>query len=134
MLARREAAGEGADEALVLNTAGRVAELAAANVFAVVRGRLLTPPVTEGALPGIARALVMELARRLRLAVGERQIRPRQLAAAAECFATNSLLEVCPVAEIDGARLGRGVPGPVPARLAAADREEVARRCARSAR
>jgi len=62
ILARIEANRAGADEAVLLNTQGRVAEGTADNLFIVRDGRLLTPPVIDGALPGITRALILELA------------------------------------------------------------------------
>lgn len=63
ILARREAASRGADDAILLDTRGRVAEASAANVFLRIGGRWLTPPVEDGALPGIARALLIEAGR-----------------------------------------------------------------------
>jgi branched-chain amino acid aminotransferase len=131
VLARREAAGDGADEALMLNTEGRVAELSAANLFAVRGGELVTPSVEEGALPGITRGLVLELAGRSGLSAREARLEPGELAGAEEALATNSILEVCPVAELDGVALGEGVPGPVTSRLQTAYAEEIARLCAR---
>ncbi|MHC4916900.1 MAG: aminotransferase class IV, partial [Planctomycetota bacterium] len=134
VLARREAAAEGADEALMLNSDGRVAELAAANVFAVLEGEVITPWTEEGALPGVTRALVLELAAAEGIAARERRLETGEFREADEAFATNSLLEICPASELDGARLGRAVPGPITARLQAAYREEVARRCVPSGR
>ncbi len=63
VLARIEASQAGADEAILLNAQGRVAEGSADNVFVVRDGHLLTPPVTDGALAGITRGLILELAR-----------------------------------------------------------------------
>ncbi|MFC0220597.1 aminotransferase class IV [Pseudochelatococcus lubricantis] len=60
IIARLEARDCGADDALLLNTAGRIAEASAANVFALIGGVWLTPPVAEGALPGITRARILE--------------------------------------------------------------------------
>lgn len=60
VLARIEARRRGADEALLLNTAGRVAEASAANLFALLEGRLVTPPLAEGVLPGVMRAAILE--------------------------------------------------------------------------
>jgi branched-chain amino acid aminotransferase len=69
VLARQEAAAAGADDALLLNTAGHVAEATAANIFLLIGGEWITPPVADGALPGIARALLLEhgVARELRI-------------------------------------------------------------------
>ncbi len=134
ILARREAAGKGADEALMLNTNGRVAELAAANVFVVRDGQLLTPSLEEGPLPGVTRGLVLELAEDMAIPVREARLEPEQLAGAEEAFATNSILEICPVSELDGRRIAGSVPGELTARLQKAYRQEVARQCAPSAR
>ena len=127
VLARGEAAERGADEAVMLNTAGRIAELSAANVFAVIYGRLITPDLEEGPLPGITRGLVLELAKGAGIKSHTGQLAPEALADADEAFATSSLLEVCPIAELDGTRIGEVVPGPITARLQAAYRAETAK-------
>jgi aminodeoxychorismate lyase len=127
VLARGEAAERGADEAVMLNTAGRIAELSAANVFAVIYGRLITPDLEEGPLPGITRGLVLELAKQAGIKSHTGQLAPEALADADEAFATSSLLEVCPIAELDGTRIGEVVPGPITARLQAAYRAETAK-------
>ncbi len=131
VLARREVAGKGADEALLLNTAGRVAELSAANIFAVSGGEVVTPEVGEGALPGVTRALVLELAAAAGIVTREVRLEPGDLASASEVFATNSLLGICPVAGIDGTPLSRSVPGPLTSRLMSAYTEEINRQCPR---
>jgi len=96
VLARQEAARRGADDALLLNTAGRVAEASAANLFLVLDGTLVTPPVSEGALPGVLRAAVMEA-----FAVEERAVSVADVARAEEVFLTSSL-GVRPVVAVDG--------------------------------
>jgi len=108
VLARREARLAGCDEAVMLNTVGRVAEAAASNIFLVTDGRLVTPPPQEGLLPGITRADVMELARAEGVEVIERPVRPEELREADEVFLTNSVLEVCGLAELDGEAVGGG--------------------------
>ncbi len=105
LLARQEAARAGADDAVILNTAGNVAETSVANIFILVDGYLLTPPVADGALPGIMRGEAIKLARG-----EERTVTPEMLARASEVFLTNSL-GVRPVAHIDGAPIGEGEPG-----------------------
>ena len=113
LLARRAARALGADEAILLNTRGDVAEGAASNVF-IVRGRqLLTPPVDAGALPGIARATVLELAPSLGLDPRESTLTLAALRAADEVFLTNSLMEVLPLTSIDAAPIASARPGPV---------------------
>jgi branched-chain amino acid aminotransferase len=118
ILARLEANHVGADEAVMLNAAGRVAEGTADNVFIVRDHRLLTPPVTEGALDGVTRALVLELASAAGIESAERPLAPSDLHTADECFLTGTATELVPVAEIDGRPL-RQCPGPVYTELAA---------------
>jgi hypothetical protein len=77
VLAKREARLRGADEALVLNAQGHIAEAAVANVFCVRDGVLLTPPATDGALEGITRRTVLELARELAIRRGAHDRPPR---------------------------------------------------------
>jgi len=134
ILARGAAAEAGADEALILNSAGRVVELACANVFAVACGRLFTPVLEDGALPGVTRAFVLEVAKGLNVPVHCGPLVPEALSDADEAFATNSLIGICPVRQLDGSRVGAEVPGPVTARLQAAYAAEVALQCRPSAR
>ena len=107
ILARREAEKRGADEAILLNTAGRLAETTIANLFVVIGGRLVTPPVTEGALPGIMRAEILTIAD-----AEERFLEPEVLDQASEAFITNSL-GIRPLISVDGRPIGDGRPGPV---------------------
>lgn len=96
ILARQEARRRGADEAILLNTAGRLAETTIANLFVVIGGSLITPPLSEGALPGVMRAQVIKTA-----AVEERPLEIADLADASEAFVTNSL-GLRPLASVDG--------------------------------
>lgn len=112
ILARIEANHAGADEAILLNAAGRVAEGTADNVFVVRNGRVITPPVTEGALAGITRAAVLELARTSHISSSEEPLAPYDLFTADECFLTGTGAELIPVASVDGRAL-RQCPGPV---------------------
>jgi len=116
--ARQEALDRGADEALLLNTAGQVAECATANVFAVFEGdSVVTPPVSAGCLPGIVRGVVLEICADLGLpAAEERHLTPDDLHRADEVFITNSVREITPVAGIDGRALPES-PGEVTKRL-----------------
>ena len=113
VLAKQEARQRGADEALLLNQSGRVAEAAVANVFAV-RGRTLsTPPAIDGCLEGINRGAVMDLARDLGWSVSERSLGRRDLLAADEVFLTGSGAGVIGVRSLDGRAIGRGLTGEV---------------------
>jgi len=116
VMAKQEARRSGADEALILNGRGLVAEASVANVFAVRDGRLETPPVSEGALAGITRATVLELADDLGLPAGERSLSRFDLLDADEVFLTGSGARVVPVGSLDGASIGAG-PGALTKRL-----------------
>lgn len=118
VLARQEAAEQGADEALLLNTQGNVACAATANVFSVREGRLYTPPVAAGALPGTLRALVSEeFAPKLGCGLHVTQLSETALREADEVFLTNALMGVMPVRAIDGQPIAGGNPGPVTRQL-----------------
>jgi branched-chain amino acid aminotransferase len=106
VLAAREAAATGADDALMLNSAGRVASSTIANVFVEKDGLLITPTLTEGILPGVMRAAVIQAAKHLGIQVKERQIKPAEAASADGLFLTNSLRFIRPVAMLDGRRYG----------------------------
>jgi branched-chain amino acid aminotransferase len=113
VLAKQEARQRGADEALLLNQSGRVAEAAVANVFAL-RGRtLLTPPALDGCLEGINRAAILELAPGLGLSAFERSLGRRDLLGADEVFLTGSGAGVIGVRSLDGRAIGRGQTGEV---------------------
>jgi len=118
--ARLEARSRGADEALLLNAAGLVAEASVANVFVVRAGELWTPPATDGALEGITRATVLELAPALGTPARERSLGRFDLFAADECFLTGSGAGLVGVRSLDGRPVGGGAPGPLLARLEAA--------------
>jgi branched-subunit amino acid aminotransferase/4-amino-4-deoxychorismate lyase len=109
LLARLEARRAHADEAVLRNRAGHVAEFFAANLFAVRRGTLYTPPLEDGPLNGITRRAVLELAGAAKIPVSESSFPPEFLADADEVFATNSLIEVVPVSAI-GDRAYDAVP------------------------
>lgn len=119
VLAKREARLRGADEALILNDRGLVAEAAVANVFTVRDESLATPPPTDGALPGITRRSVLEIAADLGLPSSERSLGRMDLLAADEVFMTGSGAGIVPVATLDGQPVGsagRG-RGPITARI-----------------
>lgn len=119
-LAKLEARRRGADEALLLNQAGLVAEAAVANIFAVMGGGLATPPTSDGALGGMTRAGVLELAAELGIAAAERSLGRVDLLGADEVFLTGSGAGIVPVRSLDGEPIGEGRPGPVTAQITAA--------------
>jgi branched-chain amino acid aminotransferase len=126
ILARLEANNAGADEAILLNAAGHVTEGSADNIFIVRDGILSTPPVTDGALDGVTREAVLQLAQELGIRAQERTLAPYDLHTADECFLTGTALELAAVREIDGRTL-RLCPGPIFMRLRDAFERLIAR-------
>jgi branched-chain amino acid aminotransferase len=113
ILAKIEANIAGVEEAIMLNTAGYVAECTGDNVFIVKGEHLYTPPLSAGALYGITRGVVMDLARETGLTVSEPDLTRYDLFNADECFLTGTGAELIPVTKIDGRVIGTGKPGPV---------------------
>ncbi|MDQ6869270.1 MAG: aminotransferase class IV [Pseudomonadota bacterium] len=107
VLALSEARGQGADDALLLNTRGTIACATAANVFVIREGRLETPPVSDGALPGTMRALVLCLAKGAGLAPVENSLHVKDLTEADEVLLTNSISRVMEAKHCNGLPLGR---------------------------
>jgi len=123
VMARIEANLARADEALMLNDAGNVAECTADNVFVVKRGQIFTPPITAGALRGITRSIVFEIAAELGIKVSETDITRHDVFVADECFLTGTAAEIIPVVKADGRLIGNGKPGPITTRTMARFRE-----------
>ncbi len=126
LLARAEAKQAGADEAILLNTAGMLAEASASNLFIVAEGRLLTAPVAAGPLPGITRACIIELAAAQGVDLSEEPLSVEQLRQAQEAFLTNSLMEVMPLTQFERQLIGAGKIGPVTQQIGDAYRALVA--------
>ena len=124
VLARLEARRCGADDAVLLNTAGEVCCASAANLFVVKEGTLVTPPVESGALPGVTRCCVLELAAARGLPVHEAPVLPEDLWAADEAFLTNTVIGVVGLTSVEGRAIGSGRLGEV-TRLLAADRQRL---------
>jgi branched-chain amino acid aminotransferase len=123
VMARIEANLAGADEALMLNDAGNVAECTADNVFVIKRGHIFTPPITAGALRGITRSVVFEIAAELGVKITDADITRHDVFIADECFLTGTAAEIIPVIKADGRPIGNGKPGPISARMIARFRE-----------
>ena len=126
VLAKLEARQHGADEALMLNGHGMVAEASVANVFVVRDGVLLTPLAVDGALEGITRATVMELAATIGIPMREQTLSRFDFFAADEAFLTGSGAGIVPVRSLDGRPIGAGAPGPVFEKVRVAFSEAVA--------
>ncbi len=116
ILAKIEAEAAGADDAIMLDLQGFVAETNATNLFFVKRGALATPRA-DCCLPGITRGLVLEIAREAGIPTLERNVTPAEVYMADEVFTTGTMGELSPVLEIDGRPIGDGGAGPLTRRL-----------------
>ena len=117
ILGKIEANNIGADEAICLDKTGYVCEGVGENIFIVRDGKLLTPPLSSGALDGITRTLIIRLAKKLGIEVTERNITPYELFTADEVFFTGTAAEVAPIREVNRRLIGSGKPGPVTKRI-----------------
>ena len=125
ILARQAARASGADEALIFNEKGMLAECSTSNVFLVKQGKLNTPPLDSGILPGITREAVIELAYILGIPVQERNTRLAEIGQMDEIFLTNSILEIMPLTCIEDKIVGDGIPGPLTLQIMGAYRQLV---------
>jgi branched-chain amino acid aminotransferase len=125
ILGKIEARQFGALEAIMLNDAGYVAECTADNVFIVHKGVILTPSASAGALSGITRGTIFDIAQELGRPIREAQLTRYDLWCADECFLTGSGAEVIPVVKLDGRTIGDGRPGAVTREVLAAFRRRV---------
>ena len=126
ILAKIEASVAGALEALMLDQNGFVNECTGDNVFLVKNGSLITPPVYLGALRGITRDVVMEIARKQGIPVREEAFTRFDVFDADECFLTGTAAEVIPVVRVDRRPIGKGRPGRITKRLIRLFRERTA--------
>ncbi|MCZ7637061.1 MAG: branched-chain-amino-acid transaminase [Verrucomicrobia bacterium] len=117
ILAKIEANIAGVEEAIMLNAEGYVAECTGDNLFILKAGQLLTPPLSAGALYGITRGTVIELAREAGIPVSEANLTRYDVFNADECFLTGTGAEIVPVVKVDGRVIGSGRPGTVTRRL-----------------
>jgi branched-chain amino acid aminotransferase len=117
ILAKIEANNAGCEEAVMLNAEGYVAECTGDNLFVLKAGKLMTPPLSAGALYGITRQVVIEIAEQSGIPVSEPQLTRYDLFNADECFVTGTGAEIMPVVKIDGREIGTGKPGPITKKL-----------------
>ncbi len=113
VLARMEADEKGADEALLLNTEGNVAEATSANLFWIETKTVCTPPLNSGALPGVTRGLVIELCKKLKISTAEKNITPEFLQQADSVFLTSIAIGVREVSYLDEHALRRSPLTPI---------------------
>lgn len=111
LLARQQARRKGADEGILLNTDGHLAEGAMSNIFVVRGENVYTPPVADGALPGIVRLKVGLICARHGINHEEKSLTNDDLRTANEVFMTNSIIEIMPVVRLGDEVIGSGKPG-----------------------
>ena len=126
ILAKIEADVAGVDDAVMLDLHGFLSETNATNLFLIKKGVLLTPRA-DSCLPGVTRAVVIDLARAADVEVVERNLSLSELYTADEAFTTGTMGELAPVLEVDGRRIGTGARGPVTERLQGLYAEQTAR-------
>lgn len=117
IMAKVEAIQANALEAVMLNEQGYVAECTGDNLFLMKNGTLLTPLISDGALDGITRAVILEIAGDLGIPVKEGSLTRYDVFTADECFLTGTAAEVIPVVALDRRIIGNGKPGPFTARF-----------------
>ena len=120
ILARMAAKAAGCDEAILLNERGYLAEGSTSNIFVVSNGKLITPSLESGILPGITREAVLEIAWASNIKTQERQVELKELVEAEETFVTNSIMELMPLTWFEGKPIGSGKPGKLTQRIQAA--------------
>lgn len=125
ILGKIEAKQFGALEAIMLNDQGYVAECTADNIFIVLKGEILTPSSSQGALKGITRGSIFDIASELDLPIREVNMTRYDVWCADECFLTGSGAEVIPVSKLDGREIGTGKPGPITQQVLASFRRRV---------
>ena len=118
ILARIEGINAGADEVLMLDSAGHVAEGSGENIFVVKDGQIRTPPAHAGILKGVTRDAVLELAGQAGYEVREEVLNRYDIYTADEAFFTGTAAEIIGIRELDGRMIGAGQCGPVTAELA----------------
>ncbi|MCR6656877.1 MAG: branched-chain-amino-acid transaminase [Opitutus sp.] len=125
ILGKIEAHQFGALEAIMLNDQGYIAECTADNIFIIHRGEILTPAASQGALKGITRDTILNLAAELGVPAREANLTRYDAWCADECFLTGTGAEVVPVVKLDGRQIGTGKPGPITLRVLEAFRKRV---------
>ncbi len=125
ILAKIEVKQFGALEAIMLNDQGFVAECTGDNIFVIHKGKIFTPAAQQGALKGITRDAVFDLANELNIPIEEHDLTRYDVWNADEVFLTGTGAEVIPVVKLDGRQIGDGKPGPIFSRVLEAFRRLV---------
>jgi branched-chain amino acid aminotransferase len=111
ILAKIEAVNVGYQEALMMDHLGYIAECTGDNVFCIKKGELYTPPQCMGSLRGITRDVVLNIAKKFKIATHEHVLTRHELYISDECFLTGTAAEIVPVNKVDGRIIGDGKPG-----------------------
>ncbi|MGI0084297.1 MAG: aminotransferase class IV, partial [Nitrososphaerales archaeon] len=117
VFAKREAAKNGFDEAIMLNSTGKVSEGSGENIFVVRKEKIYTPSLGSSILNGITRDTVIEIAEKLDFEVTERDIARAELYIADELFLTGTAAGIAPVLSVDRKPVGTGKVGPITRKL-----------------
>ena len=117
VLAKIEAQQSNAGEGLMLNEQGFVAECTGDNIFIVRDGKIFTPPTSSGALAGVTREVIFDLAAQEGISITEPNLTRYDIFTADECFLTGTAAEVIPAVKLDTRPIGTGKPGPVTLRF-----------------
>jgi len=117
ILAKIEAINAGAEEAIMLDHLGYVAECTGDNIFIVRKNHIYTPPQCMGTLRGITRDTVLDIASKMKIAVHEHVLTRHEVYISDECFLTGTAAEIIPVVKVDGRRIGDGKPGEITKKL-----------------
>ena len=125
ILGKIEARQFGALEGIMLNDQGYIAECTADNVFTVHKGQILTPAANQGALKGITRGTIFDVAQEIGVPIRETNLTRYDVWCADECFLTGTGAEVIPVVKLDGREIGVGKPGPITQRILTSFRRRV---------
>ena len=123
VMAKIEAQQAGAGEGLMLNEQGFVSECTGDNIFTVKKGIIYTPPISSGALSGVTRNVVFEMAAELGITILEPNMTRYDIFTADECFLTGTAAEIIPAVKLDTRLIGSGTPGPLTRKLIARFRE-----------
>ena len=117
IFAKAEGDARGCYEAILLGPRGEIAELSTSSFFGVIDGAVVTPPIATGILPGITRQVLLREMRKKRIPCRETDVFPSDVRRMSEAFLCSSVRGPVPITRIEGRKVGRGVPGPMFARL-----------------
>ena len=123
VMAKIEAQNAGAGEGLMLNEQGFVSECTGDNIFIIKNGVITTPPISAGALAGVTRSVVFDLAAEFGIPIHEPMMTRYDIFTADECFLTGTAAEIIPAVKLDTRLIGDGKPGPITRRLITRFRE-----------